>query len=160
MLFVHRIGEDPRYYDVLKTITDAAAAGDVLIVTSAFTLAEVGMVGTGLTNEEQEDLIVRFFDNPYIRVLPFDRFVAKESRHILRSCSGVKGKDAVHIATALRTPGLSLMQTYDKGVLNKNGQIEGRLLAIHEPVKYMSKSQPPVERSLFDFADEGKQTNE
>jgi hypothetical protein len=160
MLFVHRIGEDQRYYDVLKTITDAAAAGDVLIVTSAFTLAEVGMVGTGLTNEEQEDLIVRFFDNPYIRVLPYDRFVAKESRHILRSCPGVKGKDAVHIATALRTPGLSLMQSYDKGVLNKNGRIEGRILTIQEPVIYRSKPQPPVERSLFDLDEEENQPND
>lgn len=117
--------------DILHSITDEAEKGRVRIVVSAFSMCEVGRVeGTPLP-EDQEEIIMEFFDSPYVHVHQVDRTVARKSREILRRFDSVPGKDAVHLATAVLA-GVEAMHSYDsRHMLKVDGQIEG--LAITEP---------------------------
>lgn len=133
MVFIHRLSRHPDYIPVLEHITNKAEKSEVLIVTSAFTMAEVAMLPDGSTDEEQEKAIEDFFENDFIRIIPVDRRIAKKAREILRAYPGVKGKDAIHLATACVTPGVAIMHTYDKGLLTKNGLLPGCSLTIEKP---------------------------
>lgn len=45
----------------------------------------------------------------------------------------MKGKDAIHLATACITPGIKIMQTYDVALLKKNGLLPDCSLSIEKP---------------------------
>ena len=133
VVFIHRLSRHPEYIPVLEHITTKAEKSEVLIVTSAFTMAEVAMLSNGSTDEAQEKAIEDFFENDFIRIIPVDRRIAKKAREILRAYPGVKGKDAIHLATACVTPGIAIMHTYDRALLNKNGLLPGCSLTIEKP---------------------------
>lgn len=73
MVFIHRISRYPEHIAVLEHITTQAEKGETLIVTSAFTMAEVAMLSDGSSDEEQEQAIENFFENDFIRLIPVDR---------------------------------------------------------------------------------------
>ncbi len=133
--FTSRIERTPGRIQILEHITDRAERGEIVIVTSAFTLVEVAKVNLppGLEHDEQERLIVDFFDNPYILPIQLDLRVAKIARDIIRNYSAIKGKDAIHIASAIQA-GVSVMHTYDVNhILPKDGKIGNPPLRIKQP---------------------------
>src|SRR5437867_135567 len=99
--FIDFIEQTPGRIHRLQPIVTAAERGSVLIVTSAFTMAEVvKLKNLGLLDEQTEQLVADFFENDYISIRNVDRFVAERARPIVRKCS-VKPPDAIQIATAI-----------------------------------------------------------
>src|SRR5207253_3173401 len=80
-----------------------------------------------------ERIIVEFFENPYILLQQVDRDVAQIARNIIRKSTSIRGKDAIHIASAIRA-GVSIMHSYDeKHILPKNGKFGNPPLKIEIP---------------------------
>jgi predicted nucleic acid-binding protein len=132
-------GERGRVDEPSKILADAAK-GEVEIVTSAWTLAEVvKRPQEPLLSEDVERKIIDFFENEYIVVINLDRKVAEQARSISRQ-HGVKPKDAVHVATA--TVGkVEMLETWDDGLTRLDGKIGDPPLVIRHP-KW--EGQPPL----------------
>src|SRR5262245_35914657 len=80
-----------------RSVLDAAERGDVMIVTSALTLAEVLWIkGTPKLDSSKRDTVSSFFRNGYISVRGVDRFIAELARDVVWD-NGVHPKDAIHI---------------------------------------------------------------
>jgi predicted nucleic acid-binding protein len=109
----------------IRPVIEAAEDGKLLIVTSAWGMAEVVRCNgknpsTGLDNpltEEDEKKIVEFFRSPFIEVRALDRMIAQLSRAYVRRskvdlfCLPIS--DAVHLATA-SFYGISTLHTFDE----------------------------------------------
>lgn len=122
--FISRIQEQPGRILSLRSISDQAEAGNVDIVCSTWTIAEVvrlkGDPAPISVSDEQK--IRDFFENPYIHARTLDRFTAELSAKITRQF-GVKPKDAVHLATAILWEA-DEFHTYEDKLVNLDGQIE------------------------------------
>ena len=140
-VFISRIQRTPGRIDILRRITDRAERGEIVIVMSALTLAEVARVDDTLLPEEQEQRIVDFFENPYLIVRQLDRIGAERTRAIVRQHPGLRAPDAVHVASALLS-NVSVLHTYDRGILRRNGLIGAPPLRIEEPA--WEQGQPPL----------------
>lgn len=104
-----------------------ARAGDLKIVTSAFSAVEVAKGNPTASNDEQERSIARLFSQPYIMLVNATTTAAGQARQLVRE-SGIKPADALHYATALYvrdTLKLPLMrfESYDDGLLSKLEQL-------------------------------------
>jgi predicted nucleic acid-binding protein len=122
----------------LTDLAQKAAAGDLVIVTSALAIAEVcKLPEAGLQPEDQAQKILAFFENPYIVVRSLDRMIATRANMIARQ-QGVKPPDAVHLATGILT-GCEVLYTYDskkmknRGLLKHNGAAWVRPMRIEQP---------------------------
>jgi predicted nucleic acid-binding protein len=135
--FLSRFARAAGRVEALEEVTDAAERGEIQIVTSILTMAEVAWWdGDDAKTPEQEEKLVAFFENPYITVQPLDYFVAEHARRLIREHKKLHGADAVHLATAVRH-GVSTVHAYDTDMLNLNGKIGG--LAVEEPVCQQGK---------------------
>lgn len=143
MVFVHRIQKTPEHIEILRSITRRAEMGEILIVTSSFTMCEVACLSAGGHDDDtQEKMIAEFFENPFIRTVQVDRRVARISRDIIRVLPNTPGKDAVHLASAVLTR-CSELQTYDKKhLINKSMQYGAPPMPISRP-RYPG-GQPPL----------------
>lgn len=131
-VFLDLVQGTPDHAQSLNAIAEAAEAGRVRIVTSAFTLAEVIKTpDLGLLPPEQETLIRDFFENDYIDVVNVDRFVAEEARSIARD-HNLKPPDAVHVATAVLSA-VAVLHSYDEKLLKLNGIVGDAALRIETP---------------------------
>jgi len=141
-VFTYRLARRPDCIQILEHITDRAERGEVEIVTSTFTLVEVCKIEGIDDKDEQERMIAEFFENPYILLQQVDRYVAQTSREIIRNFSGIKPKDAIHIASAIRA-GASVLHTYDGNhLIPKSGKIGKPPLTIESPS--WKNGQPPL----------------
>lgn len=113
-------------------VIERAERGDVLIVTSALTLAEVLWMrgGPKLANDKAE-LIQKFFRRSYIRVYNVTRKNAEAAQFLVWDKS-IKPKDAIHVSTALHLK-VDALETFDKALINKSGSVGNPLLLIREP---------------------------
>jgi predicted nucleic acid-binding protein len=129
--FIDFIEQTPGRIDKLQPVVEAAKLGDVLLITSAFTMVEVvKLTNLNLLDEQVEQLVTEFFENPYIAVRNLDRFVSEKARPIVRQF-GLKPPDAVHVATALLMKA-DVLHTFDhRHLIPLSGKIEG--LRIEEP---------------------------
>jgi len=130
-LFISRIQRTPGRIEVLEELSNMAERGELKIATSAFALVEVAKLDdSDLLPDEQEQAIVAFFENPYIVVIPLDELAARLARQLIRDNRGLKGKDAVHVASAIRR-GIPIMHAYDRGILRLDGSVPN--LRIEQP---------------------------
>jgi hypothetical protein len=72
-----------------------------------------------------------FFEQPWILVRDVDRFIAEDARHLIWA-HGIKPKDAIHLATALRLK-LSVMDTFDDDLIALSGKLGNPRLSIGHP---------------------------
>ena len=87
--------------NMCQRILEDADAGNTVVITSAFTLAEViKKKGKPLLPESDEHTIVKFFEQPYVLIHDVTRRVAEQARHLSRRY-GLRPSDAIHLATAL-----------------------------------------------------------
>jgi len=124
--FIGLLQDEKDKAPALADLAQKAAADDLVIVTSALTIAEVcKLPDTGAQPEEQTKKVLKFFENPYIVVRSLDRAIAERANRIARD-TGIKPLDAVHVATGIVT-GCEVLYTYDgkkkgkKGLLQYNG---------------------------------------
>jgi len=135
-IFIEAIQQEPSSLPVLSAIVRAAQAGDVRIVTSALTLAEVVRAQRSSGTAADEQTIRQLFDNPYIVVRAVTRAVATDARAVSRQ-HGVKPPDAIHVATALAAK-VSELHTRDgqgrkRGLINLSGLVGTPPLTIAPP---------------------------
>ncbi len=113
-------------------VLQRAERGEVLIVTSALTLAEVlWMRGGPRLSKDKAELVQKFFRRSYIRVYNVSRKTS-ESAQILVWDNSIKPKDAIHVATAIHL-GADALETFDKSLIRKSGTVGKPLLLIREP---------------------------
>ena len=130
-VFIDRLQRTPHRIGPLEQITNDAADGKVLIVTSTMAIAEVVRVDSQENDETQDNLIRDYFDNDCIVVHQVDRRIAEDAARICRK-TGVKPPDAIHVATALMAD-VSVLHTYDNNLLSKNGLVGSPPLRIETP---------------------------
>src|SRR5271163_2430051 len=119
-----------------------ANQGEVLILTSALTIAEVlWMRGAPMIPQEKAEIVRKFFRRSYIRVRNVTRAISESAQDLVWNYS-VKPKDAIHIATALDAS-VSALETFDEGLLGKSGTIGNPILLIRKPIA-------PAQGGLFD----------
>ena len=113
-------------------VIQRAERGEALIVTSAFTLAEVlWMRGGPRVSKDKTELIQKFFRRSIIRVYNLSRKIS-EAAQILVWDSNIKPKDAIHVATAIHL-NADAMETFDSSLIGKSGTVGSPLLLIREP---------------------------
>lgn len=113
-------------------VLQRAERGEVLIVTSALTLAEVLWMRGGPRLPQDKALIVRkFFRKSFIRVYNVSRKISESAQGLVWD-HDIKPKDAIHVATALHLTADAL-ETFDGGLIGKSGSVGDPLLLIREP---------------------------
>ena len=101
----------------------SAENGDLEIVTSAFTLAEV--CKSPEVRDSPMDHLPSFFERSYIFLVPVDMAIARRAQSIQTSgVFNLKPPDAVHLASAQRAS-VRELHTYDGRVLDLDGQLSG-----------------------------------
>jgi predicted nucleic acid-binding protein len=130
VVFINLIEETIGRVERIRPHLQSAIDEKSVIVTSAFTMAEVvKLTNLNLLDEDAERRVTEFFENPYISVRNVDRFVAETARPIVRK-HGIKPPDAIHVATAILSKA-DVLHTFDQTLLRLNGKIDG--LRIEEP---------------------------
>ncbi len=123
---------EPERRPACKSVIRAAERGEVQLVTSAITLTEViKLKGEPPLTREHETRLRNFFLHQYILVREVDRFTAEEARELIWRF-GVKPKDSIHVATALRA-GLTVLDTFDDGLIKLSGKLGSPALKIGKP---------------------------
>ena len=123
-----------------REVLQAAEEGNVLIVTSALTIAEVlYLKGTPKIPRGKRQQVEAFFRSEYILVTNITRRIAESARELVWD-NGIKPKDALHIATAIDAK-LGLFNTFDKKLHGKSGQLGDPRLIIVAP----SYNQPKLD---------------
>ncbi len=130
--FLGHFQAEPGKAEKCDGVLQRAERGEVLIVTSTLTLAEVlWMRGGPRLPAEKAELVQRFFRRSYIRVYNVTRTIA-ESAQVLVWDNNIKPKDAIHVATALHL-GIGILETFDEKLVRKSGTVGNPLLRIREP---------------------------
>lgn len=126
--------------DRCEGVIQRAERGEVLIVTSTLTLAEVlWMRNQPRLSKDKADLVQKFFRRSYIRVYNVTRKIAENAQGVVWD-NGIKPKDAIHVSTAINLK-VDALETFDDGLLKKSGQVGEPLLKIRQP-------EPPAQGSL------------
>lgn len=130
--FLGWLQEEPSKVDLCRAGIDRAKRGEVLLVTSTLTLAEVlWMRGQPRISKDRAELVQRFFRRSYIRLRNVTRKTA-ESAQLLVWDHGIKPKDAVHVATAIEAC-VSVLETFDANLVKKTGKVGDPALTIRTP---------------------------
>lgn len=115
-----------------QQVLSAADDGKILIVTSALTIAEVLVLrGRPKIPATERTKVEAFFRQEYVVVRNITRRIAEAARTYVWEY-GVDPKDALHVATAIDA-GLTLLNTFDKGLIKKSAKIGNPLLQITAP---------------------------
>jgi predicted nucleic acid-binding protein len=118
--------------DQCEGIIERAERGDVLIVTSALTIAEVLWMREGpRLAKDKATMVQKFFRKSYIRVVNVNRKIS-EAAQIHVWDSDIRPKDAIHVATAISFS-CDALETFDKALIAKSGKVGTPLLLIREP---------------------------
>ncbi|MFH1158107.1 MAG: type II toxin-antitoxin system VapC family toxin [Pseudomonadota bacterium] len=147
--------QDEASADLCRQVWESARDGNVIIVTSALTLAEVlAMKRKTAIPKEKRDDVINFFKNEYIVVINLDRKIAENARDLVWD-SGIDPKDAVHVATALKL-GLNMMHTFDADLIKKTGTLGTPRLIIEQP----RAAQPKFDLKVVKNEEEKKSRTE
>ena len=133
---------EPGKADLCAGTLKRADQGEVLILTSALTIAEVlWMRGAPMIAQDKADIVRKFFRRSYLRIRNVTRAVSENAQDLVWT-QGIRPKDAIHVATALDV-GAAALETFDDELLKKTGIIGNPSLIIRKPI-------PPAQKGLFD----------
>ena len=112
--FISLVSEDEvNRADICQHILEDAEHGTVEIVTSALTIAEViKPKGSPTFTADKEQKISEFFLHEYILIYDVTREIAESARELSRQ-HGLKPRDAIHLATALKAEEVEVFQTWN-----------------------------------------------
>lgn len=111
---------------------ERARKGEILIVTSALTIAEVLWTKNGpRLGQDKAEKLNRFFKRSSIRVVNLNRKIAEASQKLVWN-DGIAPKDSIHVATAIEY-GCDVLETFDTDLLKASGKIAGMPIKEPEP---------------------------
>lgn len=127
--------KDPRF-TMCQEVLKRAEAGEIEIVTSSFTLAEVCKKRSEIRGPQVN--LPAFFDQPFILQMPVDKEVGLRAQQLqLSGVGSLKPADATHVASAL-IGNVQIFHTFDDGLLKLSKVLtlsDGRQLQIVKPTK-------------------------
>lgn len=130
--FLGWLNNDPGKAAKCGGVIKRAERGEVLIVTSALTLAEcLWMRNQPKVPRDKADLVQRFFRRSYIRVYNVTRKLG-EAAQVLVWDHGIRPKDAIHVATAIHLS-VDAFETFDRDLIKKSGAVGDPLMKVREP---------------------------
>lgn len=130
--FLGWLQEEADKQALCKQVISEAEVGNLKILTSALTIAEVLMLkGHDRIPADRSAVVRDFFKQPYISVRSLTRRTAELAQSLVWS-SGVYPKDAVHVATALEAE-TAVIHTFDERLIKKSGLVGGAPLVIQKP---------------------------
>ena len=131
-------GEDGKVDHCAASI-ERAEAGQLVLVTSALTIAEVLWMRNAPRIIAEKARIVRaFFKRPYIRVRNVTRLVAEAAQDLVWE-KDVRPKDAIHVATALEAQVMAF-ETFDEGLIKKSETLGHGKLIVRKP-RYLEQDK-------------------
>lgn len=139
---------DPRF-EMCRETLKSAESGEIEIVTSAFTLAEVCKRAPDPAAPAIN--LPAFFDQPYILLVPIDKAVGLRAQNMqLAGLFGIRPPDAVHLASAL-VHSIPVLHTFDGKLLDLDRLLtldDGNQLRICKPTQ--EKPTPPLLQAMRD----------
>lgn len=136
----------PRF-EMCRDTLKRAENGDIEIVTSAFTLAEVCKRATDSSSPVIN--LPGFFDQKYILLVPVDKQIGMKAQTLqLAGVAGLKPPDAVHLASALVAK-VPVFHTFDKNLLKMDKQFaldDGSEMSIVRPTEELP--MPPLLKGM------------
>ena len=131
-IFLSWLSDETPNADKCLGVIKFAKQGQITIITSALTIAEVIKVkGRNKIPKKDEDKVKRFFENDFIAVRSVDRLIAESARQLVWQYN-VDPKDAIHLATALNL-NLTVFDTFDKDLIKHSQELGNRKLRIGAP---------------------------
>lgn len=130
-IVIDAVQQEPERWPTIQPMVNQAEAGELQIVVSTATIAEVQYLrflsDQGLSQEAQDDLIERWFDNEYIVKRNADRGVCRLAAELARQ-HAQKGKpvspiDSIILATAILAEA-EVLVTIDSGDSKRVGLLE------------------------------------
>jgi len=120
-VFIDGLRQTPGRFEQVDALQQSARRGDIVIVTSTFTMAEVVRAGSGYSplSDKEARSVRQQFENRFVRLLPVDRPIARLARNLAQKYP-IKPPDAVQVATAIRSKS-EVMFTYDGDGGKPNG---------------------------------------
>ena len=128
--FIAILSEEVGRAEICSTILRRAERGEIELHTSYIGLVETVRI-PGVSDDEAEGRIRKFFDSPFINKEEVEDEVATEARRLQR-IANIRGVDAVHLATALLIDA-DVLHTYDQGLLRLDCEALGLEIRIEEP---------------------------
>ena len=123
---------------------ERADKGEIILVTSALTIAEVlWMRNSPKISKDKATLVRRFFRRSYIKIRGVTRSIAERAQDVVWD-NDIRPKDAIHVATALDAKCIAL-ETFDIALINKSG-ILGLTIRTPQPSKQGSLDLAPKEQ--------------
>lgn len=123
-------------FDMCRETIKRAEAGDIEIVTSAATLAEVCKKPPDATSPANN--LPSFFNQKYILLINVDKEVSLKAQSLLlANLAGLKPFDAIHLASALVAE-IQVFHTFDDRLLSKTNQLslsDGSTMKIVRPTE-------------------------
>jgi predicted nucleic acid-binding protein len=146
------LGREVGRFERTRSVIKAAEAGKLRVATSALALVEViKLKSREPLSPEKEPMIRAFFKQPYIVIREVDRRVGELARDLIWT-RNIPVKDAIHVATALLTPGVVQLDTFDEGDLVKHsGKLGDPPLVI---------GFPPLVEEQLEMPEEGRPEEE
>lgn len=139
--FLGWLQEEPGKVELCAGTIERAQSGEVMIVTSALTIAEVlWMRGGPRIPADKADTLNRFFRRSYIRVRNVTRGIAISAQDVVWN-HAIMPKDAIHVATALDA-GALVLETFDERLIKRSGTVGSPPLTIRTPIS-------PKQKDLF-----------
>lgn len=143
---------EPDKIEACKGVVAAAEKGEVLIVTSALTVAEVVKLKhkPPIPIEHSEKVRNFFARHDLIEVRDVNRYLAEDARELVWENQGVKPKDAIHLATAMKFD-ITIFDTFDVDLIKLDGKLGNPPMRIGKPnILYQEQEE------MFPEDDSGK----
>lgn len=130
--FIGWLQAEPDKESYCRQVLEEAEAGNIIIVTSALTIAEVlALRGRPRVPPSNRDTVARFFRREYIVVRSVTRRLSELARDLVWDHS-IEPKDAIHVATAIEAK-LALLNTFDDKLIRRSGLLGDPKLLIQRP---------------------------
>jgi len=131
--FLGWLQNEPGKSELCEGTIKRAEGGEVLIITSALTIAEVlWMRGAPRVTRDKAEILRRFFRRSFIRVRNVTRAISESAQDLVWD-HNIRPKDAIHVATALDAKA-PVLETFDDNLLGKTGTVGDPPLVIRKPV--------------------------